>query len=257
MPSNDQFIKIIESLSDARMKKYIRRNTDLATSLRAYEWGLSLDQALIKPLNITEVALRNAIDRALCAWWRSEGHAGSWTDIRADGFEPVLDALVHRKDWRGRAQQNVVGRTVTHDDIIANTSFGTWRNLIGNPSSIRSVPPADRKRYRSWLALKDRDAKCALLWKTVLKDAFPNLPRTKRLRGKQSPRGYVGSRVARIAALRNRTCHWDSLLNAQVPRRYRDMWELLNAIDPVLSSWLDDLCDWELANVLLERPVWL
>lgn len=142
-----------------------------------------LNQALVKPLNITEVALRNALDRALRLWWSSKGHCGSWTDQSAAGLEPALDRFAHRSDWRRRAQQNVVGRLVVHDDVIANTSFGTWRNLIGNPSSILANPPADGNQYHSWRALKERDAKCAVLWKETLQSALPNLPKTKRLRG--------------------------------------------------------------------------
>ncbi len=211
----------------------------------------------MKPLSITEVVLRNAIDCALSDWWRSQGHDGAWTDASAFGCEPSLDVLVHRESWRRRAQQNVAGRPVTHDDIIANTSFGTWRNFFGNPSAISANPPADANKLNSWHALKRQDIRCAALWKEVLQNAFPNLPKTKRLRGKQSPRGYVGSRITRIASLRNRVCHWDSLLGVQVPNRYRDMWELLDAIDPHVSMWLDEQCDWELMDVLMDRPEWL
>lgn len=257
MLSEAQIKHVLDSLGALRMGRYTSPSNNIHESLRAYEWGLSLNQALVKPLDITEIALRNAIDRALTEWWRSQGHLGSWTDDASTGMEPTLDALVHRGDWKRRAQQNVVGRAVIHDDIIANTSFGTWRNIIGNPSSISSKPPSDVSQLSSWQASKKQDIKCAALWKVVLKDAFPNLPKTKRLRGAQSPRGYVGSRVTKVAALRNRVCHWDSLLSVHVPRRYRDMWELLNAIDPHLSAWLDAQCEWELANVLMRRPLWL
>lgn len=130
MLSNNDLIHISEALSDARMEKYSKHNGDLEACIGAYECGLSLNQALVKPLNITEVALRNALDRALRLWWSSKGHCGSWTDQRAAGLEPALDRFAHRSDWRRRASKmSLVGWWST------TTSLPTHRLAHGGTSS--------------------------------------------------------------------------------------------------------------------------
>lgn len=215
-----------------------------------------MNQSLTKPIGITEVFLRNAIDESISIWWDERGHSPSWTDKSAEGQEPILDALVHRDGWRKRAKGNVKGRGVSHDDIIAHTSFSTWRNLIGNPSALAVHEPDDRERRDSWRAAKRRDEQCALLWKTVLCTAFPNIPKKKERKG-QSPRGYVGSRILHVSYLRNRACHWDSLLNIDALKSYQEMLDLIACIDLQAAGWLEEQCGSGVRSVVARRPQWL
>lgn len=254
---DDPHSPVIDALSPKRLNRYAAPDGSPEKTLRAYTWALSLRQALLKPLDITEVMLRNTLDYALREWWTARGHRGCWTDEKAAGEEPVLDALVHRKDWKRRARQYVFDRTVTHDDIIAHTSFGTWRNIIGNPAAIPSARQDSKESRDSRRAAKVHDNRCAQLWNAALNRAFPNIPSTKRKRGGQSPRGYIGARVSRAAALRNRVCHWDSLLTLCIPKQYESMREIVNAVDSADAEWLDEQCREEIDAVLAKRPDWI
>lgn len=212
--------------------------------LELYLWELSLRQALIKPLALVEVILRNAFDRALSAWWVSQGFAGEWTD--QSGSVPLLAPFLDTPEWKRRALADQEGdrQVVTHDDIIAHAPFGAWRNMVGNPIA---VSKAQRKadsdaKIRSWQGMRVRDVACASLWKASLANAFPAIPDTKSARGKMSPRAYIGTRLSRISALRNRVCHCDSLLRVNIEKRYQDMLDVVRSIDPALGAWFDDQC---------------
>lgn len=228
-----------------------------AGALAAYEWSLDLGQALLKPIGIMEVAVRNAVDGALFRWWNDQGYGGTWIDVRSEEA-PVsfLSPFVHASEWRSRARSSKHGceKEVTHDDVIAHTSLGTWRNMIGNPAAISSIPPAEPERRASWEAARRQDVLCAELWRHAIRDAFPSIPETKKLRLGLSPRAYIGARLTRISFLRNRVCHWDNLLAVDIPGRYDDIKRLTRAVDPCLSEWLCGQCDEEITDLLVRKP---
>lgn len=214
--------------------------------IRAYRWQLDLRQALLGPLEVTEVILRNALDRALALWWASLGQPGFWTD-GGEAFEnSVFGKLIHLEEWRRHARKNLDTDDVTHDDIIATAMLGSWRNLIGNP--VRQ--PLDPAGLR-------RDGQCATAWGLAIKCAFPLIPETRDLRDGQSPRGYVGIRLARIGRMRNRVCHCEDLAKVNVEGRMRDIGELLHTIDDRAPALLWRLCGDCALAIAAARPSWL
>ena len=244
-------------LSDKRLSKFLDGAQDGSSALNAYEWSLGLGQSLLKPIGMTEVFLRNTMDCTIAQWWQEQGYQPPWTSTDAEGLAPELDKLCHRADWKRRAERNLAGHTATHDDIIAHTSFGTWRNFIGNPAALLPCPPEDKNKSSSWHAAKRNDALCADLWRQMLSSAFPNIPRTKRERGGQSPRGYIGARITRISRLRNRVCHWDSLLDINPLMSYLDMIELVSCIDYAAERWMDACCGAGIRDICKQKPSWL
>lgn len=255
----DAFATKILAMQSACRTAPFRANFDNdLDALSAYEWSLDLGQTLLKPIGIIEVAIRNAVDSALSGWWRERGYDDTWIDVRSmETPVSFLSPFVHASEWRSRARANRrdCGRTVTHDDVIAHTSLGTWRNMIGNPVAIPHMPPEDAEKEASWRAARRQDALCAELWKQVIGSAFPHIPETKRLRLGLSPRAYIGVRLTRISALRNRVCHWDNLLAVDVRGRYDDARRLARAIDPCLEEWLCGQCDQEIEGLLAKMPM--
>lgn len=246
--------RILDMQSKSRVASFREKCANDRSSLKAYEWSLTLGQALLKPIGITEIAVRNALDRELCAWWKAQGYNGTW--LEADSPEssvPLLAPFVHAREWRKRAHSNKHGdREMTHDDVIAHTSLGTWRNMIGNPASLSFEAPPGRRQRDSWLTAKKQDALCAELWKLATRNSFPHIPETKRLRMGLSPRAYIGARLTRISGLRNRVCHWDNLLTENIPTRYDDMKRVVSAIDEDLGNWLCGQCDEEMFSLIEE-----
>ncbi len=249
--------EIHDYLGEARLKALADDLTaNSAYAMALYLWEQSLRQTLLKPLMLTEVIVRNSLDKALMEWWSASGHEGAWTAGGAESTELTPFLSVEKWAKRARADFENKERIPSHDDLIAHASFGTWRNMIGNPLAVIQARSenANEKQARSWEGMRLQDARCAELWRVATKDAFKCIPATKSERGKLSPRAYIGSRLSRLSALRNRVCHCDSLLRVNVERRYADMLDIVNAVSPRVGKWFDGLCREEITNVIQEKP---
>ena len=245
----------------ARLMAFYAESNDLDQALGAYAWEMHLRQSLLKPIGITEVFLRNAMDNAIRHWWNGHQLPGDWLDATIDFEIPEPIASFRKVNaWRGRAATNLKGcktkEQISHDDIIAHMMLGTWRNMIGNPASVSPEPPDDAEKRQSWRGLRKSDAKCAALWKEITHAAFPNMP-TKSGRGRMSPRAYIGSKLAVMSALRNRVCHWDNLIHVNVAARYADMQSIVAAISLPGVEWLREQTEADFMEVLSRRPAWL
>ena len=232
------------------------RNRTLA--IQAFEWEIKVRKALLAPTEITEITLRNAIDKAIDSWWNEKNLPRTWTDTPLPIEAESLMPFVHSESWKKRAKSNLPkGRQINHEDLIAHTSFGTWKNMIGNPLSLNQKKSTGYNQIKSWNAAKKRDEQCSRLWREIISTAFPYLPQTKSARGKLSPRAYIGTRVARTAALRNRTFHWDNLTKTNIAMRYKDMLEIVSSINPQVGDWMDGICAEQIKSVIENKPSWL
>lgn len=142
--------KILDAFSASRTAPFRDQCANDQQALKAYEWSLNAGQALLKPIGIVEVATRNAIDQALTRWWRTNEYEGAWTDAEttADGKALILAPFVHADEWRKRAKANKKhgAESISHNDIIAHTSLGTWRNMIDNPAALSPLAPEDPRQ---------------------------------------------------------------------------------------------------------------
>lgn len=259
MPSEQDIASILHTLlGKRRLASLADENGDIDSALLAFQWEMDARRTLLAPAGIAEIALRNAIDQEISNWWHNNSFPGTWTDKNIPPEATILKPFVHPTGWEKRASKNLSSknRPVNHCDLIAHTSFGTWKNMIGNPIAINKNPPTEKKKLDSWNAAKQRDKECALLWKNILFSAFPNIP-GRAQRGKISPRAYIGARVSRIAALRNRMFHWDNLTALDIKMRYRDINEVLSAINPLLGTWLDSSYESEINQLIDDKPSWL
>ncbi|WP_168628766.1 hypothetical protein [Cellulomonas denverensis] len=205
-------------ITDLRLAPFLREsNGDTGRALRLYSWNIEMSGAAYEVLHRFEVLLRNAIDPCLCAWnttevsrTTGEPHAADWLLDPA----PLLERLAHRALEQAvpRAAQAVANRpntTPLHADVLAQTSFGTWRYL-----------------------LPDRDAGRQLLWRDAVVDAFPHLPADKN-------GGDVTRAVDLVYQLRNRVAHLEPLLEVRKVRSQIDAaYDVAGWIDPEMRSWL-------------------
>src|ERR1700712_3261820 len=83
--------------SKERLKKYRDNfNNDDRRAVCLYKYNIQACQALYPLISILEVALRNAIDRVLAAYFDDAG----WLISKRDFFANHPDMV--RKDWKGR-----------------------------------------------------------------------------------------------------------------------------------------------------------
>ncbi|HIW96087.1 MAG TPA: Abi family protein [Candidatus Corynebacterium gallistercoris] len=101
-------------------------------ALQLYEWDRDLSAAFYRDIAIVEVALRNALDRAL-------------TDKFGERWDLLSSALFDQRTWKGiceaweRLPSSVRDRTgksgKTRGRLVASCMFGTWANMLDKGSS--------------------------------------------------------------------------------------------------------------------------
>lgn len=232
--------KIINCLHLARMQPYLDvadGNQDKA--LKLYQWNLELTAATQSILGITEVVLRNAMDRELQAWNQANGGRASWL---LEEPETPLRGLISskRSSALSRANKESIARApehrrfgaqVTHDDVLAQVMFGMWKDLLPNhaPEAGNSQENINRE----------------MMWTHCLVRAFPNI--------QDSDGSKTYWLVNHVHGLRNRVSHMEPLLQIDVMDVLRDALRIIRSIDSDVANWVSG--GNKVPGVLKNRPV--
>jgi len=188
-------------ISEARFARYLNRyQGDRALALRLYTWNLAVCSALWGPINVIEVAVRNAIHDRLV----ERTNRGDWWN------DAHVRLCRHEQEAIDSAITTLVRRGTTEpssDQVVAATSFGLWVGLTS----------AGIARDR----LYDYET---TLWQPRLQHAFPN-------RGERR-RKYVHAKLNEIRVLRNRIAHHEPIYRSPLPALYDDILEIAAMIHP-------------------------
>ena len=143
---------VLPLLGGPRVSIVLNAADNAEEALEACAWELDLGQALLKPIGLAEVIVRNSIDSAINQWWMAQDLENTWTtcsDIYSSA--PVLAPFVHRTEWEKRAKQYLhEGQEVaSHDDMISHATLGTWKNMVGNPAGLSPRAPIESERRES------------------------------------------------------------------------------------------------------------
>ena len=144
MPQSPTTELIARHLHVSRFGTYARAASgDMDLALRLYLWNLDLAAALHTCLSVTEVLLRNAMDAELRRW--------NATQVRREGglfpeewtLEPArplnsLTTTARKRAWDNAvtaraARPRVHPRSfapITHDDVLAQLTFGVFTRLL-------------------------------------------------------------------------------------------------------------------------------
>jgi hypothetical protein len=218
--------KIIDAFHRVRMRPYLdAAHQNEKNALALYRWHSELTAACQVVLGATEVILRNAMDRRLQTWNDAEsGSTQSW--LLSDPATPLRSLSAgKRKEAKDRAQKAFnkrptshrrYGQAVTHDDVLAQITFGLWKELLPNHQPGAGNTTENNNRIR--------------LWHEALEPTFPNV---------SDPDGSVTFwRVAHVHSLRNRVSHMESLLDVDVLDIIQDAFDLLRSIDRDVANWV-------------------
>lgn len=213
----------------ARLKPYLKRTRgDIPTSLELYCWHAELASDVHFVLGMTEVFVRNAMDRQLQAWNRKQNpEATSWL---LEDPAPPLDKLSASKrsqalNWANKESKQKPKThsrkdQPSHDDVLSCVMFGMWADLLPHHGT---TTPSD-------LAGMEVEKHRRTLWKQCLIHAFPN---------EKDPDGSIAyGRVARLHNLRNRVAHMEFLLDDDIYARMHDAFKLLESIDHRIAVWV-------------------
>ncbi|MFI6171085.1 hypothetical protein ACIBCN_30200 [Nocardia sp. NPDC051052] len=233
MPKHATIVAVNKHLHPVRLATYSKRcGNDPFQALELYKWNLQLSAAFQQVLAITEVALRNAIDDQLRTWNATQPHHTDvgLTHSRDWLLDPARPLNSMTRDSRRTAGKHALeadggrgvghprkGAAVTHDDILAQITFGVWTKLL---------PTHDTgdANYRAR----------QVLWRQALRHGFPH--------NTTDPDGFIlAARAGRLHGLRNRVSHMEPLLNVNIVARHNDALRLLGAISPEVRDWCSGL----------------
>lgn len=217
---------------------------NLRDALSLYQWHTGLSAALHEQLGVAEVVLRNAMDQQLRIWHQARTGREDWLieDANSPIERPLRDLTKHKREqatsWarsaRGHRSPSHPRRSanITHDDVLANITFGLWRELL--PNHARGANPNEpRNRGRQ------------ILWDQALIHAFPNTT---------DPTGTdTYWQVSRLHHLRNRVAHMEPLLDIDVEHRVRDLLELVGSVSIPTRNWLSGSN--RVPGILKTRPI--
>lgn len=193
------FKQIAQALATERLDAYRQDGVEPAVTMARYLWNMALCEALYSPLQLAEVALRNAHHRALTLRYGTE----AWYDA----------AAAQLPNWQQlritEARQNLIDRekTVTPGRVVAELSFGFWTGFF------------NRNHARSGLGYY------------LAKQTFPHAPRTERDMIK------LDTRWRRIRDLRNRVFHHERIVHfVDLDAQHTAILEVIGWISPELHD---------------------
>jgi hypothetical protein len=196
-----ELIQALElSLSPARFQIYREAagyKDEVTVAL--YLWNVAIGQSFQFPLQIAEVALRNAMQRVLRAqfgqdWWQDLGcrsELGSYRSADIDTAE--------------RRIKNIYSQ-IKDDNIVAALMFGFWVALLHH----------------------DYDD---ILWSKHMNTAFPHLGATSTLRD-------IYRCADAVADLRNKIFHHEPVMGRNLNGDYSQIMKLIGWVCPKTKEWV-------------------
>jgi hypothetical protein len=166
--------KLCEALSFDRLSVYGQDNPGPGVVMARYLWNIAVCESLYSPLQMCEVALRNAIHAAMSALYGQE----KWYDaveLAAWGHSQIGDA----KQKIARA-----GKPVTPGRVVAELHFGFWTSLF-----------------------EDHYERRTRFLPRGIKKVFPGLPKSLH------KRKGIKARLEQIRQLRNRVFHHERIIH--------------------------------------------
>lgn len=193
------FEQIARALATERLDAYRQDGVGPAVTLARYAWNMALCEALYTPLQLAEVALRNAQHGALTQRYGTE----VWYDA----------ATAQLPNWQqlriSEARQNLLEREkpVTPGRVVAELSFGFWTGFF------------NKIHARSGLGYY------------LAKQTFPHAPRAERDMVK------LDARWKRIRDLRNRVFHHERIVHfTDLDAQHTAILEVVGWISPELHD---------------------
>ncbi|MBI9113774.1 Abi family protein [Sanguibacter suaedae] len=170
-------------------------------ALDLYVYNMALAGALLGPLHILEVVVRNSMHAALAEF---AGREDWWEDSRVPLDRWHLDQVRKARDKVARTRHAT--SAVSPNDVVAATDFGFWTSLL-------------QSRY-------DRP-----LWQDVLSEAFPHSRRQR----DQLKRG-----LDTLRRLRNRVTHHEPIHTRASHSDFDQIVMFIGFVSRPVAEWVRD-----------------
>ncbi len=190
--------KLCSVLSDERLSTYGQDDPGSAIIMARYLWNIALCEKLYSPLQMCEVALRNAIHSAMTDFYGQKKWYDA-IDLTAWGYKQV-----------GNAKQKIAkaGKQVTPGRVISELHFGFWTSMFED-------------HYERETRFLPRG----------IKKVFPELAKSLHNRKK------LKARLEQIRQLRNRVFHHERIIHwKDLQAQHGRIIETISWISPELSE---------------------
>jgi len=221
MPNQDLVQAVRKSLSPARLETFeiataARDDEDLA-ALDLYAWNARVSAAILAPLHLCEIVMRNAIAEAIMQVY---GQGWPWSP----GFERSLpDPL---REWSARKEIASARRNFrATGKVIPELKFVFWQNLMTQRHDLR-------------------------LWVPFLHQVFPNLDRSVPV---SHLRHGIYLDLKALRELRNRIAHHEPVLKRDLMADYQRMLRLVDQRCQLTSAWMVGICG-DVPHLIEMRP---
>jgi hypothetical protein len=219
--SNQKIIDAVTIvISPARISTYENatggKKPDNLEALNLYAWNADISGALLIPLHVCEVAIRNAVSRAIeniygDRWPWSSGFERSLPNPTR-GFSPKKDLI------NARLNQRTTGK------VIPELKFAFWQSIFTSRHDQR-------------------------FWNPYLTDLFPNMDNSKNI---QDRRKLIYDDLEQIRRLRNRIAHHEPIFTRNLSDDYQKILALVSYRCDVTATWLDT--HQRVTEILAKKP---
>lgn len=195
----DFFERVESAISSERLSVYGTVGVDQQTALARYLLNMALSQGLYVPLQLCEVALRNAIHSYLMKIFRRE----DWFD------EPSLRLTEWGASEVGKAKEKLARaqKAITPGRVVAELQFGFWTSMFEAHYERTPFLPSG------------------------IKGVFPYLPKSLHNRKDRK------NDLERIRNLRNRVFHHERLLHwRDLDEQHALLLQLIGWLNPTLHD---------------------
>ena len=206
---------IEQTLSPGRVGRYmLAANGDKQLALRLYVWNAELCQSLYLPIQIAEIAARNAIHNVL-----QKRYPPDWS--QSSSFISTLSEKLSKElsDAR-RKEQEQHGLHLKIDHIVSALSFGFWISLT------------TRYYYH-------------ILWKPSIRLGFPYAPRGITL-------DDINTSLSKLRTFRNRIAHHNAIFDKGPISQFQNVQKILSWICPETQWFVTHLAS--VSRVINDRP---
>ena len=195
------------ALSPARMGTYevaagVQSDADLS-ALILYAWNAQVSGALLSPLHICEVVVRNAVADALEVIY---GPRWPWSPTFERSLPDPLQGYSPRKDL-----QSARRGAPTTGKVIPELKFVFWQKMFTSRYDIR-------------------------VWDHHLRRVMPNLDSTKTI---SELRKEIYSDLEKVRLLRNRIAHHEPIFTRSLGDDYQIIHALIERRCAVTAGWLN------------------
>ena len=203
-PDHDAAQAIKATLSTPRIETYEAATPDdptLSSALALYAWNAQVSAALLAPLHICEVSIRNAISEAIVA---AHGPQWPWSAGFVRSLPNPLVGYSARSDLLSSRVNKTTGQ------VIADLKFVFWQTMFTSRFDAR-------------------------LWTHHLRQALPYADAKKTT---AQTRALVYSELEQIRKLRNRIAHHEPIFQRNLATDFQKIHDLIAARCPITAAWM-------------------